>query len=251
MNILVTGCAGFIGFHLCNKLQTNKKIKLIGVDDLNSYYDVKLKRDRLKLLKINKNFSFIKVDISETTKLTKKIRSIKIDYIIHLAAQAGVRYSIKHPYEYVKSNLLGFYNILDIANKLKVKHFIFASTSSVYGDNNNFPLSEKLKTNQPLSFYAATKVCNESLAYSYSNIYKLPCTGLRFFTVYGPYGRPDMALFKFTSFILKRKKIINLNIYLKAILSKLTYRNNKPESWSIVTDQKPIVKPTLTKPASG
>jgi len=202
MSILVTGAAGFIGYHLTKKT-LNKNKEVIGIDNINSYYDVSLKKDRINKLKKNKKFSFYKVDLSNYKKLNNIVKKNKIKIIIHLAAQAGVRYSIKNPRSYFNSNLEGFFNILEVSRHNKIKHLIYASTSSVYGDSKKFPLNENDRTDQPLSFYAATKKSNEVMAHSYSYIYNLPCTGVRFFTVYGPFGRPDMALFKFT------KKIIN------------------------------------------
>ncbi len=206
MKILITGSAGFIGFHLA-KFLINNKISVIGLDNLNNYYDVNLKKNRLNELKKNKKFTFYKIDILNKKNLNKVIRENKIKIIVHLAAQAGVRYSIENPTTYHKNNLEGFFNILEISKENKIKHLIFASTSSVYGESSNFPLNENEDTNKPLSFYAATKKSNEVMAHSYSYIYKLPCTAVRFFTVYGPYGRPDMALFKFTKNILENKKI--------------------------------------------
>ncbi len=212
MNILVTGAAGFIGFHLCKALVSYKKIQLIGIDNLSPYYDVTLKKDRLKILKSlsKKNFKFIKCDISNKNSLNKIIENNQIKIIYNLAAQAGVRESIKDTSNYFATNILGFYNILEACKKYKIKHLIFASTSSVYGDNKKFPLKEENETNKPLSFYAASKKTNEVLAYSYSHIHKLHITGLRFFTVYGEYGRPDMAIYKFIDGINKNKKI---NLY--------------------------------------
>ena len=207
MKILVTGCAGFIGYHLCWQLLQNKRIKVYGVDNLNSYYDVNLKKERLRNLKKMNSFKFFKLDIAKKTILKKNFVTNKYDVVINLAAQAGVRHSIENPDSYVQSNLLGFFNVLDCSRISKISHFIFASTSSVYGNAKTFPIKEDLNTDKPLSFYAATKKSNEVLAYSYSNIYKLPCTGLRFFTVYGPLGRPDMSLFKFTKNIKENKKI--------------------------------------------
>ena len=208
MNLLITGCAGFIGFHVSKKiLSVNKKIKIIGIDNLNKYYDVKLKKDRLKILQKYKRFKFIKLDISNYNYMLKLFTNNNIDYIIHLAAQAGVRHSIFKPFDYIRSNLVGFHNLLDLSIKNNVKHFIFASTSSVYGKQILFPSDENHNTDKPLSFYAATKKSNEVMAYSYSNIFKLPITGLRFFTVYGEWGRPDMAIFKFTKAIIENNKI--------------------------------------------
>jgi len=206
MNILVTGAAGFIGYHLSIKL-LKLNYNVYAIDNINTYYDVDLKKNRLKQLIKYKNFFFYKYDLKSISKIDKLILKNKIKVIIHLAAQAGVRYSIKFPESFVQSNLVGFFNILEVAKKNKINHLIFASTSSVYGNNDEFPSNENLKTDKPLSFYAATKISNELMAYSYSNIHKLPCTALRFFTVYGPYGRPDMSLFKFTKSILSNKKI--------------------------------------------
>ncbi len=205
MNIVITGCAGFIGYHTTLFL-LKKKFKIIGIDSINNYYDPNLKKNRLNILKKFNNFHFFKVDITEKNKLNNIFKK-KIDIVIHLAAQAGVRYSLKAPEKYINSNLNGFFNIIEEAKIRKIKHFIFASTSSVYGYSNNFPLDESFNTDEPLTLYAATKKSNEVIAYSYSNLYNLHCTGLRFFTVYGPYGRPDMALFKFTKNIIKNKYI--------------------------------------------
>ncbi len=208
MNILVTGCAGFIGFHLTLRLlKKNKKTIIFGIDNINEYYDKKLKLERLKILKKFSNFNFKKLDLLDKDKIYKHLRYKKIKYIINLAAQAGVRYSIDHPKSYVESNINGFFNILELSRKLKVQHVLYASTSSVYGDTKKFPISEDFETNSPLSIYAASKKTNELLAFTYSNIFKIPITGMRFFTVYGPFGRPDMALFKFTKSILNNKKI--------------------------------------------
>jgi len=206
MKILITGVAGFIGFHVAKKFLEKKKY-IIGIDNLNNYYDTKLKRKRIQLLKSFKNFKFNKLDICNYTKLNNFLKKNKVNYIIHLAAQAGVRYSIKNPRTYLNTNIDGFFNILEVSKNYKIKHLIFASSSSVYGGIKKRTFSEKLLVDHPISFYAATKKCNEILAHSYSHIYKIPITGLRFFTAYGPYGRPDMALYLFTKNILKNKKI--------------------------------------------
>ena len=205
--ILVTGSSGFIGYHLCKRLLDNKKFMICGFDTHNKYYDVNLKEDRLKILKKYSNFKFFKLDISNKKKIFENFKRYKYSYVVNLAAQAGVRYSITNPRAYMDSNIIGFFNIIEACRMNKIKHFLFASSSSVYGNSNKFPLNEKSNTDKPLSFYGATKKCNEVIAYSYSNIYHLPSTSLRFFTVYGPYGRPDMALFKFTKLILGNKKI--------------------------------------------
>ncbi len=206
MNTLITGSAGFIGYHLSKKF-LNKNLNVYGVDNLNNYYDINLKKDRIKELKKYKKFNFFKIDLCEYKKINNIVKKNNIKIIIHLAAQAGVRNSVKNPEIYFKSNLEVFFNILEVSRHNKINHLIFASTSSVYGNSSNFPVSEKDNTDQPLSFYAATKKSNEVMAHSYSNIYNLPCTGVRFFTVYGPFGRPDMAYFKFTKNIINNKLI--------------------------------------------
>ncbi len=207
MKVLVTGCAGFIGFHLSLRLLEEKKYLIYGIDNLNTYYDVALKKQRLLKLKKYNNFTFYKCDIANQSIFFKRLKKIKIDIVINLAAQAGVRYSISNPEAYFNSNLKGFFNILEFSRLNNIKHLIYASTSSVYGDNKKFPLKENYNTDFPLSFYAATKKSNEVMAHSYSEIYKLKVTGLRFFTVYGPYGRPDMALFKFAKSIYDNKQV--------------------------------------------
>ena len=206
IKILITGCVGFIGFHVCHFLMS-KGFNVIGIDNVNTYYDIKLKKDRLKILKKNKNFTFYKVDISNNLKLKKIFRKEYFEYVVHLAAQAGVRFSIYNPKVYFKSNMEGFFNMINLSLEKKIKHFIFASSSSVYGDQKKFPLKENFNTDMPKSFYAATKKSNEIMAYSYSSIYGMKNTALRLFTLYGSYGRPDMAIFKFTDSISKDKKI--------------------------------------------
>ncbi len=208
MKILVTGCAGFIGFHLTQDLLEKSNYEIVGIDNLNSYYDVKLKKLRLQVLKNYKsNFKFKKIDLNNNKSLDKLFKSCKFDYVVHLAAQAGVRYSITNPDAYIDSNISGFFNIINFSKQFKIKHFIFASTSSVYGVAKNFPVNEESDTDKPLTLYAATKKTNEVIAHSFANIYKLPSTALRFFTVYGPFGRPDMAFFKFADSISKNKRI--------------------------------------------
>ena len=211
MNILITGCAGFIGYHLCQRLLNNLKFNVIGIDNVNDYYDVKLKKHRLNILKKNKKFLFKKIDISNNSKLNKLFIEFKFRYVINLAAQAGVRHSIKNPDIYFRSNILGFCNLIFLSQKFKVKHFVYASTSSVYGDQKKYPIREDMNTDFPLSFYAATKKSNEVIAHSISYIHKLPTTGLRFFTVYGPFGRPDMALHTFTNKIINNKRLTLFN----------------------------------------
>ena len=211
-NILVTGAAGFIGFHLSRRL-LNDGCHVFGVDNLNDYYDVNLKKDRLKMLKGNERFTFYQTDLSDLKALTDIFTAVapkargKIDVVVNLAAQAGVRYSIVNPHAYVQSNLVGFVNILECCRHHGVKHLVFASSSSVYGANTNMPFSVHSNVDHPVSLYAATKKSNELMAHTYSHLYGLPCTGLRFFTVYGPWGRPDMALFLFTKAILNNQPI--------------------------------------------
>jgi UDP-glucuronate 4-epimerase len=214
MTILVTGSAGFIGFHTVIALLKKGKT-VIGVDDLNSYYDKKLKFARnkfiFKFIKKNKlrgKYKFFKIDISNNKALKKIFKKYKFKNVIHLAAQAGVRYSIKNPSLYVKSNLVGFGNILENSKNHNIKHLIYASSSSVYGERDKKkPFSEKDPVDHPIQFYAATKRANELMAHAYSHLFNMPTTGIRFFTAYGPWGRPDMALYKFTENIYKNKKI--------------------------------------------
>ena len=207
MKILVTGAAGFIGMHTCIALLEKNK-KVVGIDNLNKYYDVKLKNDRLKILKKYKNFLFLKIDLKSKKNLENIFKKFKFKFVINLAAQAGVRYSLINPYSYIDSNITGFLNILENCKKYEIKHLLYASSSSVYGANKKVPFSEEHGVNHPISFYAATKRSNELMAHAYSHLYNLPTTGLRFFTVYGPWGRPDMAIFIFTKLISKRKRIL-------------------------------------------
>jgi UDP-glucuronate 4-epimerase len=204
--ILVTGAAGFIGFHLSQKLLMLDK-EVLGVDNLNDYYDINLKQARLAKLENHKNFRFYKLDLSDRTSISELFASEPPSKVIHLAAQAGVRYSLSNPHAYVDSNVVGFLNILEGCRHTSVKHLVFASSSSVYGANKKRPFSVHDNVDHPISLYAATKKANELMAHSYSHLYNLPTTGLRFFTVYGPWGRPDMALFLFTQSILSGKSI--------------------------------------------
>ena len=206
MKILVTGSAGFIGSRLSTKL-LDRGDKVLGIDNHNDYYDPKIKDDRIKLLQNYKNYKHYKVDITDRINLDKIFKDILPDKVINLAAQAGVRYSIENPLAYINSNIVGFANILENCRQHKVKHLVYASTSSVYGANTKMPFSEHDSVNHPLSVYAASKKSNELMSHTYSYLYNLPTTGLRFFTVYGPWGRPDMALFKFTKNILEEKFI--------------------------------------------
>ncbi len=204
--IYITGSSGFIGFHSAKKL-LDKGFKVHGFDSMNNYYDVNLKKSRLNILKKYKNFSFTKGKLENKKILNKSILNFKPKIIIHLAAQAGVRYSIDNPDAYLQSNIIGTFNVLEMAKKINIKHLIIGSSSSVYGANKKFPYQETDKADHQISFYAATKKSIESLSHSYSTLWKLPTTMLRFFTVYGPFGRPDMAYFKFTKHILEGRKI--------------------------------------------
>jgi len=206
MKILITGSSGFIGFHLSKLLLENGNI-IHGIDSMNNYYDVSLKKARLKILLKYKKFSFSKIDLKNNQKIENIFKKFKPKVVIHLAAQAGVRYSIDKPRVYLNSNIDGTFNVIESSHKVKVNHLIMASSSSVYGANKKIPFKEIEKTETQLSIYASTKKANESMAHSYSNIWNIPITMLRFFTVYGPWGRPDMALFKFTKGILENKKI--------------------------------------------
>lgn len=209
MKFLITGSAGFIGFHVSNMLM-KKNYKVIGVDNLNSYYSKTLKKDRNKILLKNKNYKFYKTDITKISKLEKIFKKEKVTHVINLAAQAGVRYSLKHPRPYIDTNLLGFFNVLNLSQKFRIKNFLYASSSSVYGYSKKKIFNINDKTDNPLSLYAATKKSNELISYTYKHLYKMNIIGLRFFTVYGEYGRPDMSLFMFVRSIINNK-IINVN----------------------------------------
>lgn len=206
MKILVTGAAGFIGATLTAKL-LQRGDEVVGVDNLNDYYDVSLKTARLAQFDKHPLFSFKKMDIADRLGMEELFKTFEFDAVVNLAAQAGVRYSIENPYAYIESNLLGFCNILEGCRHTNIKNLVFASSSSVYGANTVQPFSEHHNVDHPVALYAATKKSNELMAHSYASLYQLPCTGLRFFTVYGPFGRPDMALFKFTKAMLEDKPI--------------------------------------------
>ena len=207
--VVVTGAAGFIGSYLSkNLLDSDSSIKIIGIDCITDYYDVSLKEERLNMLSnYGDRFNFIKGDISDKSLIDELFSKYKPDVVVNLAAQAGVRYSITNPDAYIKSNLIGFYNILEACRHNPVKHLVFASSSSVYGTNKKVPYSTEDKVDNPVSLYAATKKSNELMAHAYCKLYKIPATGLRFFTVYGPMGRPDMAYFKFTNKLVKGEPI--------------------------------------------
>ena len=240
MFILVTGAAGFIGFHLCKQLLLNG-FNLIGIDNLNDYYDINLKKARLnELKKISKNkknvWEFIEGSLEDSYFIKSIFEKFEPKKVVNLAAQAGVRYSIENPSAYIQSNIVGFSNILESSRKNKIENLIYASSSSVYGGNTNFPFSESQSVDHPVSLYAATKKSNELMAHCYSHLYDLPVTGLRFFTVYGPWGRPDMALFLFTKAILENKPIKVFNhgemtrdfTYIDDVVESLTRLLNKP-----------------------
>jgi UDP-glucuronate 4-epimerase len=206
MNVLVTGASGFIGFHI-TKLLLDKSYQVIGIDNMSEYYDIYLKESRLNILRKKGNFTFYQIDIKEKSSIDILFKEHKFDYVIHLAAQAGVRYSIINPYAYIDSNIIGFMNILEACRNHPVKHLIYASSSSVYGGNKVTPFSTDHNVDHPVSLYAATKKSNELMAHTYSHLFGIPTTGLRFFTVYGPWGRPDMAYFSFTDSIINGKPI--------------------------------------------
>ena len=206
MNILITGCAGFIGFHLCKNI-VSKKIKIYGVDNLNNYYSVNLKKIRLSILKKNKNFKFYKLDISQYKKLEKIFKNNKIDIVVNLAAQAGVRYSLINPRDYIQSNIVGFFNILELSKEYNIKKILYASSSSVYGDKKKYPVSENEKIN-PKNVYSLSKKNNEEIASVYNKQFGVPSIGLRFFTVYGEWGRPDMLMIKYMLAKLRKKTFV-------------------------------------------
>ena len=242
MSILVTGSAGFIGFSLCKKL-LEEGLPIVGIDNLNSYYDVNLKKAREKYLeelsiKERTSYVFINCNIENANKMEQIFFKYKPNIVIHLAAQAGVRYSLENPYSYITSNLKGFGNILENCKEFKIKNFIFASSSSIYGGNKNLPFDEDDSVNHPVSLYAATKKANELMAHSYSHLYKLPCTGLRFFTVYGPWGRPDMTPMIFAKSIIERKEI------------KIFNNGNLKRDFTFIDDVSDIIFRLINKPAA-
>ena len=252
MKILITGSAGFIGYHLAEKLLKNKKNKIVGIDNLNNYYDVKIKKKRNNILKKNKNFIFNKLDIVESHKIEKLFKKYKFDFVFHLAAQAGVRYSIDFPRKYIDSNVVGFFNIIENSKKYQVKRLFYASSSSVYGENKNFPLKESEKI-YPKNIYGLSKKVNEEISYIFNKFYNLKLTGLRFFTVYGEWGRPDMMIVKFISSFFNKStfKLYNFGNHTRdftyvgdvvEILSQLLKKNRYLSSNDIlnICSNKPI-----------
>jgi UDP-glucuronate 4-epimerase len=239
-SVLLTGAAGFIGFHTCLKLLKEGQ-SVVGVDNINDYYDVELKFARLKILQEYENFSFHKFDIANWTSLNALFEEFKFLKVIHLAAQAGVRYSLINPHAYINSNITGFTNILEACRHHKVEHLVYASSSSVYGANKVLPFSASHNVDHPVSLYAATKKSNELMAHTYSHLFNLPTTGLRFFTVYGPWYRPDMALFIFTKAILENKAI---NVFNYGEMQRdFTYIDDITEGITRIIDQIPSSQP--------
>jgi UDP-glucuronate 4-epimerase len=256
MKILVTGAAGFIGFHLSKRL-INEGFDVVGLDNINDYYDVNLKYARLENLGVLKNkaevfneltdsklfensFKFIRMNLEDNIELNKLFKENQFDVVCNLAAQAGVRYSIENPSTYIQSNIVGFANILECSRNFKIKHLVYASSSSVYGKNDKVPFDTKDNVDYPISLYAATKKSNELMAHTYSHLYGVPTTGLRFFTVYGPWGRPDMAMFLFTDAIIKDKPIKVFNY--GNMERDFTYINDIVEGVKRI-----IVKPTIDR----
>ena len=240
MRILVTGAAGFIGFHLSRRL-LERGDAVMGLDNINNYYDVSLKEARLAILRASKAFEFAKADLADRAGVKGVFSSGRFDAVVNLAAQAGVRYSVENPHAYVDSNLVGFINILEGARHHHTGHLVYASTSSIYGLNTALPFDEGQNTDHPVSLYAATKKANEAMAHSYAHLYGVPCTGLRFFTVYGPWGRPDMALFKFTKGILADQPIPVFNE--GRMVRDFTYVDDIVEGIVRVVDRPPAPDP--------
>jgi UDP-glucuronate 4-epimerase len=240
-NILVTGAAGFIGFHLSRRLLDGGDA-VVGLDSVNDYYDVQLKRDRLAQLTPRQHFSFHQLDLADRDAIAHLFQNQRFEAVVHLAAQAGVRYSLTHPHAYVDSNLVGFLNILEGCRHSDVGHLVYASSSSVYGANTKLPFSVRDNVDHPVSLYAATKKANELMAHTYSHLYGLPTTGLRFFTVYGPWGRPDMALFMFTQAILEGRPI---DVFHQGKMQRdFTYIDDIVEGMVRVIDRVPQANPS-------
>jgi UDP-glucuronate 4-epimerase len=234
--VLITGAAGFIGFHLSKALSASG-YQVVGIDSLNEFYDIQLKLDRINQLKKEENFTFHPINITDKDSLDTLFQNHRFQIVVNLAAQAGVRFSIEKPYKYLDANLTGFLNVLEACRSNEIEHFIFASSSSVYGANDEVPFSEHHNTDHPVSLYAATKKANEMMAHSYAGLYNMPCTGLRFFTVYGPWGRPDMAYFKFTKSILSGEPI---SVFNDGLLSRdFTYIDDIIEGISSILEKRP------------
>jgi len=239
-NILVTGAAGFIGFHFAKRC-LGLGHRVISIDSVNDYYDVELKKNRLKLLQSHPNFEFHQMQLEDRAAIAELFRSNHFDRVVHLAAQAGVRYSIENPFAYTQSNIDGTMTILEGCRHHQIEHLIFASSSSVYGLNSQQPFATEHHTDHPVSLYAATKKSNEMFAHCYAHLYKLPCTGLRFFTVYGPWGRPDMALFKFTKAIFEGKAV---EVYNHGKMKRdFTYVDDIVDAMIPLMDQIPLENP--------
>ena len=248
MKVLVTGAAGFIGMHTCERLLARGD-EVFGLDNLNDYYDPKLKRDRLAQLARHAKFQFEQIDISDSAALSAAFSRERAQRVIHLAAQAGVRYSLTNPQAYAKSNLTGFVNVLEACRHNSIEHLVYASSSSVYGGNTKMPFSETDSVDRPVSLYAATKKANELMAHAYSHLYRLPTTGLRFFTVYGPWGRPDMAYFSFTKAILEGQAI---NVFNHGQMSRdFTYIDDITAGVVRVLDRVPGFEPAPAEAAGA
>ncbi|MCB0363906.1 MAG: NAD-dependent epimerase/dehydratase family protein [Bdellovibrionaceae bacterium] len=240
MDILVTGAAGFIGSAITRKL-LDRGDSVLAVDNLSPYYDVQLKRDRLSLLSGHSEFKFLEMDVAHQSEFHQAYREFSPHVVVHLAAQPGVRYSIEHPEEYIHSNIGGFFSVLETCRQEKCRHLVFASSSSVYGANTKMPYSVHQGTEHPLSLYAATKKSNEMMAHSYAHLYRLPCTGLRFFTVYGPWGRPDMAAFTFARKILAGEPI---EVFNEGHHHRdFTYIDDVTEALTRIVDRPPVTNP--------
>jgi UDP-glucuronate 4-epimerase len=242
--VLLTGSAGFIGFHVAKRLLDDGK-QVLGLDNLNEYYDVNLKRARLRQLVERPGFRFIRADVADQQRMEHLFRAQRFDCVIHLAAQAGVRYSLTHPHAYIQANVVGFLNVLENCRQAGVQHLVFASSSSVYGANKHLPFSVHDNVDHPVSLYASTKKTNELMAHVYAHLYQLPATGLRFFTVYGPWGRPDMALFHFTKSILEARPI---EVYNHGKMHRdFTYVDDIVEGVVRVAEKIPPPQPTMER----
>jgi len=238
--ILVTGAAGFIGYHVCKRL-LERGDEVIGLDNLNAYYDIGLKQDRLKQLEPKAGFSFVKCNLEDREAMERLFADERFDTVIHVAAQAGVRYSLANPHAYIDSNIVGFMNVLEGCRHNGVRHLVYASSSSVYGANTAMPFSVHHNVDHPISLYAATKKANELMAHTYASLYGLACTGLRFFTVYGPWGRPDMAYFSFTKAILEGRQI---DVFNQGRMQRdFTYIDDIVEGVVRVADTPPVPNP--------